>query len=486
MKHCNLIRIMLILVLCLVLPFGVSAENVFSESEAEQAALNLSESELLIARGRNAKLTAVYDAAMGNKVKLTWESSDSTVATVAGGNVTGKGAGSAEITCHADYPDGTAADAVCRVSVFEPAVSFAVKPASLTVPAGKSVDALFEIKPENATYQTVFWSTADPEIAAVDENGRISGVNPGRVMITGELNEPGVQKQKSVKINVTVTRGVESVRIAPFLTVAKGKTEKLTAGVEPEDATDKKMNWTTSDPKVATVTNGAVRGVGTGTCEIMAEAADGSGVSASCQVVVVQEVTAIRSAVNRYVVFEGDSVKLSLSVLPEDATNKNVNYSSENPDIAAVDESGTVTGKGTGTGSILVTAADGSGKTARCSVLVEPNICVSAESFNLSGYFGYYNEYGIKFKNHTKTKTIDYLKYNLEYKYSGKTYKITGNWMNTYKVPANGTSPEAWWSMKANILTYASSFKIYLTYVHFTDGTTRSYGTDGVLIGWFN
>ena len=479
MKFRSLACIVLILAICLLIPLTVLPEAA--------APLALSESAVEIARGRNTKITAAYDTeAYGNKVRLTWATSDTTVATVANGAITGRGIGNAEVTCHAEFPDGTGADAVCKVSIYQPIAAITVKSPNMTVAAGKTVIIEHEIKPADATYPAVTWSTSDPEIATVGADGTVTGVNPGKAVITGEANEPGAAPQKAVKVNVTVTRGVESVHIAPMLKVARGKGEKLICAVAPEDATDQRIIWTSSDPKVATAANGMIRGVGTGVCMITAEAADGSGTSSTCQVVVVQEVTGIRPNANRFVVFEGEKGKVAVTVMPDNATDPSVTYESENTAVATVDENGTITGVKAGTCTILVTAKDGSGKTARCNVLVEPNIALSAETFRRSGYFGYYNEYGISFKNLTKTKTIRYFSFNLKYSYSGQESIITGNYLDCDKIASGRTSQVWWWKLQANILTYANNFKLYLTEVRFTDGTSRSYGSDGVLIGWFN
>ena len=487
MKHRSLFRTMLVLLLCLLLPLLVFAEEAAPEAAAGEK-LALSENEVQIARGKNTRLTAVYDTdTYGKKVKLTWDTSDKAVATVANGTVTGKGAGSAEITCHAEFPDGTAADAVCRVSVYQPVTSMTAKPVTMTVPAGKTLNAAYEIKPADATYQTVTWTSSDPEIATVDENGAVTGVSLGKATVIGELNEPGAARQKSVKITVTVTRGVESVHIAPFVKVAKGKSEKVTCDIAPEDATDKKIVWTSSNPKVAAVSNGTIRGVGVGTCTVTAEAADGSGASSECQVVVVQAVTGIKSNSSRYVVFEGSTIRLNISVLPADATDKKVTYRSETPSVATVDENGTVTGKKAGSCVIVVTAADGSEKTARCNIVVEPKVCMETKSFTRRGYFGFYDEYGISFRNLTKTKTIKYFKYNLVYKYKGKDYKITGNWCDEIRIMPNSTSKVLWWSnLSMAEVMYSNNWRIYLTYISFTDGTSISLGSDGVLIAWYN
>lgn len=153
---------------------------------------------------------------------------------------------------------------------------------------------------------------------------------------------------------------------------AIGKSEKLTATVEPDDATNKNVTWSSSNPSVATVDNGVVTAVGEGTAVITVTTEDG-GKTATCTVTVRIETTIPVEGVSLdtttlYMTKTGQSAKITATVVPANATNKNVTWSSSNTDVATVDN-GIVTAVGNGEAIITVTTEDG-GKTATCTVTV--------------------------------------------------------------------------------------------------------------------
>ena len=81
-------------------------------------------------------------------------------------------------------------------------------------------------------------------------------------------------------------------------------------------------------------------------------------------------------------------------------------------------------GKKAGTCEITAAAADGSGKSVKMTVIVEPKIPLDATTFTRSGYFGMYYEFAVTFKNLTKTRTIKYISFDLKYSYQGQTYTL--------------------------------------------------------------
>ncbi len=160
------------------------------------------------------------------------------------------------------------------------------------------------------------------------------------------------------------------------VTLEKGETVTVNAAVEPEDATKKGITWTSSDTNVATVSNGVIKGVGVGAATITATtkgtADDGvTTFSDTCAVTVYETpVTGIKLSEKVIEVGMGNSVDLEAIVSPDDATDKTVTWTSENPAIAAVSD-GTVTGISYGKTKITATTNDG-GKTAECIVKVKP------------------------------------------------------------------------------------------------------------------
>ena len=155
-----------------------------------------------------------------------------------------------------------------------------------------------------------------------------------------------------------------------------GNTLTLTATILPADATDKSIEWSSDNKSVATVDqNGTVKAVGNGTATITVAANDGSGVKASCVITVAQWVTSITLDQSTLTLNEGQSANLSVSsIVPDNAADKTLKWTSSDGNIATVDQIGRVTAVSKGTAIIRAEANDGSGKYASCSVTVNRQV----------------------------------------------------------------------------------------------------------------
>ena len=185
----------------------------------------------------------------------------------------------------------------------------------------------------------------------------------------GNANEMLVQTE--VEIPKVAVSGITLNNSTLSLTTGQNFT--LQAMLSPSNATNKEVTWESSDAGVAAVSkDGVVTAKKAGKATIVAKAADESGKYASCVVTVTEakkEVTGVtlnKSSLNLGV---GGSEVLSATVLPADATNKQVTWLSSTPSVATVSQSGVVTGVKEGTTQISVITAEGS-KTAICSVTV--------------------------------------------------------------------------------------------------------------------
>ena len=139
-----------------------------------------------------------------------------------------------------------------------------------------------------------------------------------------------------------------------------GELHTLTATVDPDDATNTAVEWESSDPNVATVDqNGKVTARVVGTATITATAKDGSGVSDSCDVTVYTKITKITirdeagNEVNNLELAIGNTKKLTYTTRPNDPVGNSVVWSSDNPDVATVDQNGEVTARAAGTAKII-------------------------------------------------------------------------------------------------------------------------------------
>lgn len=158
--------------------------------------------------------------------------------------------------------------------------------------------------------------------------------------------------------------------------IAKDKSIRLTASLTPVDTSDE-LTWTSSNEEVATVEDGVVKAVGLGEAEIVAMAGS---VTKSCPVKVYQGVNNITLDVTSHTMTIGDFLQLTATIYPKDAEYKDVIWSSDNEDVAVVDQKGLVQAKAYGKVKITATSKDG-GLEAVCNVTVEP-VAVTEVSLN--------------------------------------------------------------------------------------------------------
>jgi uncharacterized protein YjdB len=205
----------------------------------------------------------------------------------------------------------------------------------------------------------------------VDQYGTVTGIAAGRAAITVSTENGGKTASCAVIVETGFVK-VESVSLnKDTLDIVHGESETLTYTVYPADAayTDK-VKWTSSNPDVADVDqNGTVTGKAVGSADITVST-ENSGKTAKCAVTVYIPVTGVSLDNPEIMVGDNNSTaQLTATVLPDDATNKQVTWTSSNPDVVDVDQNGTVTGKAAGNATITVTTADGS-FTDTCTVTV--------------------------------------------------------------------------------------------------------------------
>ncbi|MEE1287852.1 MAG: Ig-like domain-containing protein, partial [Bacteroidaceae bacterium] len=152
--------------------------------------------------------------------------------------------------------------------------------------------------------------------------------------------------------------------------VEKGATVAIVATVNPTNATNKALEWTTSDEKVATVINGVVKGIAVGKATITATAKDGSGVVCQAEISVSETlVEGITFDKAQYEVEEGTTVEILATITPDNASTKTLKWTSSNEAVAMV-EDGVVRGVSVGKATITATAMDASGVVCQAEVTV--------------------------------------------------------------------------------------------------------------------
>ena len=166
---------------------------------------------------------------------------------------------------------------------------------------------------------------------------------------------------------------VESIIISDeTVNIPIGKTYQLTATVKPDNATNKNVQWTSSDENIAVVSeNGLVTGKAKGSAIITAAAVDGSGKFARSIVFVYSEfaesITLDKTTAEMMV---GDTLQLTAEVLPETTANKGVSWMTSSADIVEVNDEGRVIAVGPGVAKITAMTKDGTALSAICEITV--------------------------------------------------------------------------------------------------------------------
>lgn len=333
--------------------------------------IKLDKESLEMVEGAKATLTATVTPDNATDKTVTWMSSDEAIATVANGEVTAVKEGTATITAKAGDKSATCAITVSKNIITVTSVT--LDKTSLELVEGDETSLTATVKPDDATDKTVTWTTSDAAIAKVTD-GKVTAVKEGTATITAKAGDK--EATCAVKVAKKVIN-VESITLSKTtLSLKKGESETLTATVTPDNATDKTVTWSTSNAEVATVENGKVTAVKSGTATITAKAGEES---ASCAVTVTTPVQSVTLDQTSVTLEEGKTLKITATINPADADDKDITWSTSNAAVASV-ENGVITAVAEGTATI---AASAGGKSASCKVTVQKKVIpVSSVTLN--------------------------------------------------------------------------------------------------------
>ena len=151
----------------------------------------------------------------------------------------------------------------------------------LTINKGATAQLNLSVTPENFT-DTVTWKSTDEKVATISDSGEVKAVGAGTATIKVVVGDI------SATCQVTVLQPVTGIRLnKSSLTMDALGTFQMTASASPDNAYDKRILWSSSDPAIATVDeNGLVTALKKGTATITAAAMDGSGAKSTCKVTV--------------------------------------------------------------------------------------------------------------------------------------------------------------------------------------------------------
>ena len=244
-----------------------------------------------------------------------------------------------------------------------------------TMEAGTTYQLTAQVKPENANYKGVIYTSDKEDVISVNASGLLTANTAGTAKITAASEEnPEIRKE----VSISVIRSVKEIRLQETKAVIRtGGTYQIQASVLPEDATNQELEFISNKMSIASVDEkGLITGRSAGETTITIVAKDKSGIRAEFTVTVGEPVTAVRLKETSAEIKIGETYQIEASVEPENASVKELTYASDKPDIADVDAKGVITGKAAGTAQITVTAADGSGVSSKFTVTVKEPVVV--------------------------------------------------------------------------------------------------------------
>lgn len=287
---------------------------------------------------------------------------------------------------------------------------------------------------EAASKLTIEWTSSDEEVVTVDATGLITAVGAGEADVTASAKDVNISSTTHVKVVITPT-GVEAPETLELVTNGENS-KNLDAKIVPEDATEVKLAYTSSDDSVATVDeNGLVTAVADGECTITTyvvadapataetatqetaavvtdeetptegenseatadsetvtvpdnlDAAFGvvpEGLSATTKVTVTTKVESITLDKTEGILNVGNTVTITATVAPEAATNPAVTWSSNDESVATVNETGKVTAVAVGNATITATSEDDRSVSADYELTVQQKKAATTKN-NYSG-----------------------------------------------------------------------------------------------------
>lgn len=274
---------------------------------------------------------------------------------------------------------------------------------------------------------TIEWTSSNEDVATVDENGMVTAVGAGEADITAAVKDAGISSTTHVKVVILPT-GVDTPDTLELYTNGEDS-KSLDAKIIPENATEVKLAYVSSDDGVATVDeNGLVTAVADGECTITAyviadapataesavqeavvtgdkdttsEAASDDGIAmmpedladvdsafgvvpdgmkAETKVTVSTKVEKIELDQTKGSLKVGNSVTIKATVTPDEATDKTVTWSSSDEKVATVDSNGKVTAVASGNAVITATSESNEDVKANYDVTVTDKATSSSSS----------------------------------------------------------------------------------------------------------
>lgn len=257
-----------------------------------------------------------------------------------------------------------------------PASSLKLNQQSAILRPNESVTLQADVQPANATDKSVAWKSSNSAVATVDEKGRVTALKNGTAVISAVMKN-GLRAE----CKITVKIAVDYIELDSTIhTVYVTNTGDVKATVYPQNATNQKVIWHSSDTSVVTVDqNGHYKALKPGFAYIYATSEDNANIERFCEINVnipPVEASIQEAALN---LKKGQSYQLNYSAYSPAGVNVAFQWTSNNPDIASVNQKGVITAHKAGVTSVSLNSPYYNGSDVVYVTVTNP---VSALSMN--------------------------------------------------------------------------------------------------------
>lgn len=247
-----------------------------------------------------------------------------------------------------------------------------------TLPLLIGKDSLLNVVslPATASNSKLIWTSSNPEVATVDANGRVKALSSGEATIQAVTTDGGVRKASVIIQSISRVEFITGLNLtASSTSIFEGATLTITPVVAPVNATYQTLNWVSSNPAVATVSEtGVLKALKKGNVTITASSTDGGNISKTISIEVKELIPVTAIAIN-YSVAEpmaiGEVLPLNFTLTPANASVLALDWTSSNPTVVSVSSEGVLTALSGGQSNITVETKDGSGVKAMVTVTVD-------------------------------------------------------------------------------------------------------------------
>ena len=276
----------------------------------------------------------------------------------------------------AEAADGSGITAECKVVVkprLVQAISLNATQKNLII--GDSFTLTATLSPENATNHNVIWKLVSGNAISLSNTGVIQAKKVGEALVRAEAADgSGITAECKVAVKPRLVQSISLNATQKELII--GDSFTLTATLSPENATNRNVIWKlVSGDAITLSSDGVIQAKKVGEALVRAEAADGSGITAECKVVVKPRmVQSISLNATKKDLLVGETFTLTATAMPENATNRNVIWKLVSGNAISLSNTGVIQAKKVGEALVRAEAADDSGITAECKVVVKPRL----------------------------------------------------------------------------------------------------------------